>query len=68
MTQERKEGKEAVGSLQSHATIDDSDCIDPIIEHQLLHDKFMQRECRLAPLLPLPLNRTPVYTYLPTPL
>ena len=38
-----------------------------IMSNQLLHAKFMQCECRLPPLLPLPLNRTPTYIYPPTP-
>jgi len=42
-----------------------------IMSNQLLHDKFIaiQSECRLPPLLPLHLtgNRTPTYTYPPTP-
>jgi len=39
-----------------------------IVSNQYLHDKFILCECRLAPLLPLPLNRTPMYAYPPTPL
>jgi len=37
------------------------------MNNPLSYDKFIRCECCLPPLLSLPLNRTPTYTYPPTP-
>jgi len=37
------------------------------MNNQLFYDKFLRCECRLPPLLSLPLNRTPTYTCSLTP-